>query len=164
MKRRAVARAVNRAVAFWGCWFGVVGALGCEARDPTPVGRGARIFVRTCAGCHGADGRGTLRPGLVKPPRDLTNPEFQAQRTNEQLRHSIRIGKGQMPSFGGLMPDDEISDVIAFLRTLVPPGTVPPGALSPSPVPPSPAPPGVLAPPSNAPLVSPPTAQGATVP
>ena len=34
--------------------------LGCEARDPTPAGRGARIFQRTCSGCHGADGRGSV--------------------------------------------------------------------------------------------------------
>jgi mono/diheme cytochrome c family protein len=177
----------RRSVALLGRWFLVVGALGCEARDPTPAGRGARIFVRTCAGCHGADGRGALRAGLVKPPRDLTNPGFQVQMTNEQLRHSIRIGKGQMPAFGGLMSDDEIADVIAFVRTLVPPGTVlPPGAVLPqsavppgtvlppsavpqsavpqSAVPQSAVPPGVLGLPSNTPLVSPPTAQGASVP
>jgi len=150
------------AVALVGCWLAVVGMLGCEARDPTPVGRGARIFARTCAGCHGPDGRGALRMGLVKPPRDLTNPAFQAQMSNEQLRHSIRIGKGQMPAFGGLMADDEIGDVIAFVRTLVPPGTVLPPDVPPSDVPPHT--PGVLAPASGAPLVSPATAQGARGP
>ena len=55
--------------------------------------------------------------------------------TNEQLRHSIRIGKGLMPAFGGLMADEDIADVIAFIRTLVPPGTAPapqaPGAAAP---------------------------------
>ena len=148
MKRRAVARSSR-----WFCV--VVVALGCEPRDPTPAGRGARIFQRTCAACHGADGRGTWRAGLAKPPRDLTNVEFQAQMSNEQLRHSIRVGKGQMPAFGGLMPDDEIADVIAFVRTLVPPGSLPPGVLAaPN------AAPGVLAAPSAAPLVSPPSAQG----
>ncbi|MEO8181612.1 MAG: cytochrome c [Deltaproteobacteria bacterium] len=147
----------RRAVALLGCWLAVVGVLGCEARDPTPAGRGARIFVRTCAGCHGADGRGALRMGLVKPPRDLTNPAFQAQMSTEQLRHSIRIGKGQMPAFGGLMADDEIGDVIAFVRTLLPPGTVLPNDMPPST-------PGALAPASGAPLVSPPTAQGARGP
>jgi hypothetical protein len=100
--------------------------------------------------------------GLVKPPRDLTNPAFQAQMSNEQLRHSIRIGKGQMPAFGGLMADDEIGDVIAFVRTLVPPGTVLPPDVPPSDVPPHT--PGVLAPASGAPLVSPATAQGARGP
>jgi len=56
--------------------------------------------------------------------------------TNEQLRHSIRIGKGLMPAFGGLMAEEDIADVIAFIRTLVPPGTAPapqaaPGAAAP---------------------------------
>jgi len=91
----------------------------------TPAGRGARTFVRTCAGCHGPDGRGAPRPGFATPPRDLTRPEFQAQRTDEQLRHSIRIGKGLMPAFGWLMADEEIANVIAFVRTLVPPGSLP---------------------------------------
>jgi len=132
--------------------------LGCEPRDPTPVGRGARIFQRTCAGCHGADGRGSWRAALIKPPRDLTRVEFQAQMSNEQLRHSIRVGKGQMPAFGGLMADDEIADVIAFVRTLVPPGSLPPSVLAPAAS--AAGAPGVLAAPSAAPLVSPPTAQG----
>jgi hypothetical protein len=77
--------------------------------------------------------------------------------SNDQLRQSIRIGKGQMPSFGALMGDEEIADVIAFVRTLVPPGTLPPGVMgAPS------AAPGALAPPSPAP--SAPTAQGAQSP
>jgi len=141
----------RRAVALPSCCLCVLVALGCEPRDPTPAGRGARIFQRTCAPCHGADGRGSVRAALIKPPRDLTNVEFQAQMSNEQLRHSIRVGRGQMPAFGGLMADDEIADVIAFLRTLVPPGSLPPSVV---------AAPGAVAAPSAAPLVSPATAQG----
>lgn len=121
-----------------GAWQWLViccAALGCQGRDPTPAGRGARIFQRTCAGCHGQDGRGTDRPGLTKPARDLTKAEFQAQITNQQLRQSIRIGKGQMPGFAGLMAEDDIADVIAFIRTLAPPGTVlPPGSVPLAPV------------------------------
>jgi mono/diheme cytochrome c family protein len=118
----------RRAIALLGSWLWIGGpwlALGCEPRDVTPVGRGARTFARTCAGCHGPDGRGAQRPGMPTPPRDLTRPEFQAQKTDEQLRHSIRVGKGLMPAFGGLMAEDEIANVIAFVRTLVPPGSVP---------------------------------------
>jgi mono/diheme cytochrome c family protein len=151
MKRGVVARL--------GSWLTVVGlwsVLGCEARDPTPAGRGARIFQRTCSGCHGADGRGTLRPGLVKPPRDLTKVEFQAQMSNDQLRQSIRIGKGQMPAFGGIMADDEIADVIAFVRRLVPPGSLPAGLVPPGVAPPGVAPPGVAPPGVAPPGVAPP--------
>src|SRR5688572_22131232 len=119
------------AVLGWCCGLAVSAQLACEPSDPTPRGRGRGIFVRTCSGCHGSDGRGAMRPGLSRPPRDLTNPAFQAQMSDEQLRQSIRIGKGQMPAFGGLMGDEEISNLIAFIRSLAPPGTVIPGAPQP---------------------------------
>lgn len=110
------------------CGWGSV--LGCEPRDQTPLGRGGRIFQRTCAGCHGTDGRGVQRLGLVKPPRDLTRAEFHAQVTDAQLRQVIRTGKGQMPAFGGLMGDEDLSHVITFIRSLPP--RPPPAATSPT--------------------------------
>lgn len=102
--------------------------LGCEPADPSPVGRGRRVFQRTCSGCHGPDGRGVMRLGLTKPPRDLTDAQFHAQVTDEQLRSVIRTGKGQMPAFGGLMGDEDLSNVIAFIRTLPPGAKAPPSA------------------------------------
>lgn len=102
--------------------------LGCEPADKTPVGRGARVFQRTCSGCHGPDGRGVMRLGLVKPPRDLTDPAFHAQVTDADLRRVIRTGKNQMPAFGGLMGDEDLSNVIAFIRTLPPGAKAPPSA------------------------------------
>jgi mono/diheme cytochrome c family protein len=135
MKRRRVAPRFiaairSRVVACGLLSFGVLG-VACEPADQTPVGRGARVFQRTCSGCHGPDGRGVMRLGLTKPPRDLTNPEFHAQVTDEQLRSVIRTGKNQMPAFGGLMGDEDVRNVIAFIRTL------PPGARAPQPSPPS---------------------------
>lgn len=131
----------RRAVAVLGiCWHFAAAslALGCEPRDTSPLGRGRRIFQRSCSGCHGADGKGVMRMGLAKPPRDLTRPEFQAQMSDEQLRQSIRYGKGQMPAFGGLMADEDINHVITFIRSFVPQPTPPaaPGAAgTPEPVP-----------------------------
>jgi mono/diheme cytochrome c family protein len=118
MKRRAVAAGFCQIAA-------ALALVACEPRDQTPTGRGARVFARTCAGCHGADGKGVMRLGLTKPPRDLTNPEFHAQVSDEQLRRVIRVGKNQMPAFGGLIGDEDLSNVIAFIRTL-PPGAKPP--------------------------------------
>jgi mono/diheme cytochrome c family protein len=85
------------------------------------------VFQRSCSGCHGADGRGVMRLGLTKPPRDLTRPEFHASVSDDDLRRVIRVGKNQMPAFGGLMGDEDLSNVIAFIRTL------PPGARAPQP-------------------------------
>lgn len=118
MRRRAVAARFCQVAA-------ALALTACEPRDQTPVGRGARVFARTCAGCHGADGKGVMRVGLTKPPRDLTKAEFHAQFTDEQLRRVIRVGKNQMPAFGGLMGDQDLNNVIAFIRTL-PPGAKPP--------------------------------------
>lgn len=121
---------MRRSLAVWGLCCHVAAAslaLACEPRDQTPLGRGARIFQRSCSGCHGVDGRGVMRLGLTRPPRDLTNSEFQAQMTDEQLRQSIRYGKGQMPAFGGLMADEDISHVITFVRRLDPHRTKAPG-------------------------------------
>jgi len=144
MRQRAIARLGS------GLWvLGLWSALACEPRDQTPAGRGARTFQRSCSGCHGPDGRGTLRPGLTRPPRDLTQAEFQARMTDEQLRHSIRIGKGQMPAFGGLMAEQDIAELIAFIRTLAPPGTTPaPQAAPGASAPPAPTAPAVAAPPA----------------
>jgi mono/diheme cytochrome c family protein len=109
----------------------------CEPRDQTPVGRGGRVFQRTCSGCHGPDGRGVMRLGLTKPPRDLTNPEFHASVSDDDLRRVIRVGKNQMPAFGGLMGDEDLSNVIAFIRTLPPGARAPQPSAAPTAVPPS---------------------------
>lgn len=86
-----------------------------------------------------------MRLGLAKPPRDLTNPEFHARVTDEDLRRVIRIGKGQMPAFGGLMGAEDLNAVIAFIRTL-PPGAKPPPPSVPQPSAPPPSAPAPSAP------------------
>ena len=63
--------------------------------------------------------------GLVKPPRNLTDAAFQAKFTDADLRQVIRVGKGQMPAFGGMMADEDLGYVITFIRSLVPPGVAP---------------------------------------
>lgn len=131
-------------------WLSV---LACTPRDPTPVGRGARVFQRTCASCHGRDGRGVMRLGLSKPPRDLTNAEFHASVSDEDLRRVIRTGKGQMPAFGGLMGDADLNDVVAYIRTLPPGARAVAPAASPAPAAPQPpgASPSALVAPANEP-------------
>jgi mono/diheme cytochrome c family protein len=94
--------------------------LGCDSG--TPLERGARTFQRSCSPCHGADGRkgSATVQGFNPPPRDLTDHAFQAERSDEQLRRSIRLGKGQMPAFAAILDDDDVGAVILFIRTLDP--------------------------------------------
>jgi hypothetical protein len=74
--------------------------------------------------------------------------------TDDQLRQSIRVGKGQMPNFGGLMADEEITELIAFIRSLVPPGTAPPKAVAPAAASPGTVPPTTVPPTTVLPATS----------
>lgn len=95
------------------------GALGCQSRaERSAVERGRAAFARICSGCHGFDGKGGGRTGFAVPPRDLTDPTFQASHTDEQLLFTLRNGKGQMPAFGALLPASEQLELITYIRSL----------------------------------------------
>ena len=73
-----------------------------------PAGSGRALFLKNCAHCHGADGRGDDGP-------DLHNLDW----TDEQITNRILNGKkGQMTAFGGKLSTDEIKAIIAYVRTL----------------------------------------------
>lgn len=94
---------------------------GCQSRKPqgnTAADPGARLYVRSCGGCHGPNGRGLTRPGLrVKPP-DLTREELQSTHTDADLASIIKHGRGQMPPFAKLLDDAELALIVQHLRAL----------------------------------------------
>ena len=77
------------------------------------------MFLRSCASCHGTDARGGDRGlGLSPPPRDLTDPALHASLDDDALRQRIRLGKGMMPAFGGMLAEEDVQALIVFLRSL----------------------------------------------
>ncbi len=92
---------------------------GCQSRvERTAVERGRAAFARICSSCHGFDGKGAARGGFVVPPRDLTDPTFQANCTDDQILFTLRNGKGQMPAFAALLPESEQLELVAYIRSL----------------------------------------------
>ncbi|AYH42039.1 cytochrome c [Azoarcus sp. DN11] len=73
---------------------------------------GQRIYNQHCIGCHGPGGNSAI-PNAPKFSRGerLMQPDM-------VLLASIKAGKMTMPSFNGILRDQEILDVIAYLRTL----------------------------------------------
>jgi cytochrome c oxidase cbb3-type subunit 3 len=74
---------------------------------------GQKIFVSTCAGCHGLDGRGGERAPNIAQNRE-------AQRlSNAELKHIVQEGVPGtgMPAFHSLASSD-VKAVVAYLRTL----------------------------------------------
>ena len=98
--------------------------------NPGNASNGAAVFAKSCASCHGNDGRSkgvgtgvTLsreRQFEVIPPA-LNNSGFLASASDAWIRRTIEHGRvgTLMPSKQALgLSDQEVSDVIAYLRSL----------------------------------------------
>jgi mono/diheme cytochrome c family protein len=80
---------------------------------------GREIYVNTCIRCHGIDGKGAMGMQLVPPPADLTSDAVQ-NRLDATLFKHIHEGKPNtaMGAWKYALSDDEIWDVLAYIRTL----------------------------------------------
>ena len=85
--------------------------LACEEKesdfDTSLVGdeaNGEILFDGNCAGCHGAAADGGSGPSLLGEDDD-------------DFAEAIQYGEGSMPAFPDFT-DQDIADVIAFVRTL----------------------------------------------
>ncbi len=73
---------------------------------------GKQLYQTHCEGCHGARGR----PHMPNAP-DFSRGEALMQ-ADTALLDAIGTGKNAMPGFRGIMKDDQIIDLISYLRTL----------------------------------------------
>jgi len=103
---------------------------------------GRAVFATVCAMCHGADGRGVRGLG-----RDLTHSLFVCERKDTALAAFIKKGRSvsdplnitkvEMPPRGGRpdMTDEDVAQVVSYLRGLQDPRRVPAAAATtPNPV------------------------------
>jgi mono/diheme cytochrome c family protein len=74
-------------------------------------------WAKQCATCHGRRGKGDGPSSTMVKARDLTNPEFQATLSDEQIAKVIREGKDKMPAFN--LPDSIIAGLVQHVRGLV---------------------------------------------
>lgn len=95
-----------RSAAFLGIF-----TAGATAMAANPM-EGQRIYNQYCIGCHGLGGNSAIpnAPSFARGER-LMQPDL-------MLLNSIKAGKMTMPSFNGILNDQQILDVIAYLRTL----------------------------------------------
>jgi len=95
---------------------------------PDPA-RGAAQYQLLCASCHGPRGAGDGPAGQSLEPRPARHDDgsYMNALSNEHLFRVIKaggaaVGKSPMMApWGGALSDDQIRDVVAFLRTLAEP-------------------------------------------
>jgi mono/diheme cytochrome c family protein len=99
-------------------------AASAQNADPTPMAKvmqrtafpemttGEAVFKGICQGCHMADAKGAVGAGA-----------YPALASNDRLgtaAYPLMVvigGQKAMPSFGGILNDQQISDVVGYIRT-----------------------------------------------
>lgn len=96
-------------VFFKAAWLFLLLADISYAADPK---RGGELYATHCMVCHGASGIGVM----PNTPNFAQNEAL--MQPDSSLLVSISSGKGIMPAYQGILTDQDILDVIVFLRTL----------------------------------------------
>jgi mono/diheme cytochrome c family protein len=106
---------------------------GEKDRNPFPadaetIARGRQAFSSYCAACHGLDGQTTGVPfaaAMSPPVPDLNSPPVQAY-ADGQLKWIITHGLSPsgMPASKGLLRDEEMWEIVNYLRHLPPKGSL----------------------------------------
>lgn len=78
---------------------------------------GADVFKSKCAGCHGATGAADTGMGKSMKLKDLGSAEVQAK-SDAELSEIVAKGKKPMPGYEGKLTNDQIQDVVKFIRSL----------------------------------------------
>ena len=93
------------------------------------VEAGGKLYQVRCSPCHGPDGKAATptAQALTPKPRDHTDGAYMNQLSNEHLAKVVKnggpsVGKSQIMPAHPDLNDQQIEDVIAFVRALaVPP-------------------------------------------
>ena len=96
-------------------YAGLTNPFGAEAATP-----GAEIYRTNCATCHGPQGHGDGPAGQGLEPKPGNLGEVQARAGDDYLFWRIHDGKPgtSMVAWRGILSDEQIWQVVAFMRTL----------------------------------------------
>jgi mono/diheme cytochrome c family protein len=71
-------------------------------------------YKAKCAMCHGPDGKGETATGKAMKVKDFASEEVQKM-SDEDLSEAISKGKGKMPAYKALTPE-QVKDLVAYVR------------------------------------------------
>jgi mono/diheme cytochrome c family protein len=81
----------------------------------------AQIYGRLCVSCHGQDGRAQTNKGKFNHARDLSDPKWQDDASDERIFNSIWNGRnvqGTMPPFSTKVTEKEADSLVTYVRGL----------------------------------------------
>ncbi len=94
-------------------------AIGCNSGAMTSKD-GAVLFDKTCAQCHGRDGKADpIWKARLSVP-DLSDPALQGKLSDDQMMKIIQDGSEnrRMPPWRGAFNEEQVRALVAHVRTL----------------------------------------------
>jgi mono/diheme cytochrome c family protein len=98
-------------------------ASAAVAHNPASASDGGAIYDQNCSSCHQADGQGISGafPPLASNPTVTGNPVAVIAIVKDGLEGRVvvngRAYSGIMPRWRGLLSDEQIADVITYIRS-----------------------------------------------
>ena len=77
----------------------------------------AALYKTKCASCHAADGSGDTPIGKKMGVKSFSDPEV-AKSTDAAWIDATKKGKNKMPAYDGKLTDDQIKELVTFIRGL----------------------------------------------
>ena len=101
--------------------------LAARKLSPEKIKRGEEVYRKNCASCHGPNGEATPGwrtpgPDGRYPPPPLDGSAHAWHHSTETLKKMIEEGSvdGAMPAWKGKLTDQQIGDVIVWIKSLWP--------------------------------------------
>lgn len=88
------------------------GAGGVNDKTVITKRDGAEIYAVSCAGCHMPDGKGAVGAGFY--PSLVNNPKLQQPAYPTIV---VLYGLHGMPALGGILDDEQIANVVNYVRS-----------------------------------------------
>ena len=89
--------------------------------EPQKAPNAAQLYRSYCVSCHGNDGQANTSKGKFSHARDLADPQWQAEVSDERIFNSIMNGRnqrGNMPAFANKLKEKEAESLVVFVRGL----------------------------------------------
>lgn len=87
---------------------------------PAAFGDGAATYDKSCASCHGKDGKGDTKMGKKAGAKDYTTAEGQKWSDDEGVKailEGVKDGdKQKMKGFTGKVTEAEAKELVAYIR------------------------------------------------
>jgi mono/diheme cytochrome c family protein len=87
-------------------------------RDKDSIARGAALYEKNCAACHGAKARGDGPAGKALNPKPADLKKMSGGHPDGDFAWKISIGRGAMPGWKGSLSENQIWDLVNYIQSL----------------------------------------------